>query len=82
VKRTWKAGDTLHLRLPMALRVRPAQDDPATLSFFHGPVLPIPPDPATPLLLDAQMFDPDHEQEVRVIILPFYRIHYQRYAVY
>jgi len=39
VKRKWKAGDALCLRLPLALRVRPAQDDPATLSFFYGPVL-------------------------------------------
>jgi len=124
VKRTWKAGDTLQLRLPLALRVRPAQDDPATLSFFYGPVLlagelgrtgmpasdvggdlrgggnpplqppvipgksptlpdlPITPDPATPLLFYAQMFDPAHEQEVRVILSPFYRVHHQRYAVY
>ena len=39
VMRTWSAGDTLLLHLPLALRVRPAQDDPSTISIFYGPVL-------------------------------------------
>lgn len=37
--RTWKNGDTIDLALPLTLRVRPATDDPATLSFFYGPLL-------------------------------------------
>lgn len=37
--RIWQPGDRIELRLPMSLRVRPAMDDPALLSFFHGPVL-------------------------------------------
>lgn len=37
--RVWREGDSFTLRLPMATRVRPAMDDPALVSFFHGPVL-------------------------------------------
>ncbi len=37
--RTWNPGDTVELTLPLELRVRPSTDDPATLSFFYGPVL-------------------------------------------
>jgi len=37
--RVWNRGDVVALRLPLKLRVRPSLDDPATVSFFHGPVL-------------------------------------------
>jgi uncharacterized protein len=39
LERTWQPGDRIELRLPMNVRVRPAMDDPALVSFFHGPVL-------------------------------------------
>jgi DUF1680 family protein len=35
----WSNGDTIELSLPMSVRVRPAMDDSAVVSFFHGPVL-------------------------------------------
>jgi hypothetical protein len=35
----WRDGDTIELRLPMSLRVRPAMDDAKLVSFFYGPVL-------------------------------------------
>jgi DUF1680 family protein len=37
--RKWRDGDTIELRLPMAVRVRPAMDDSRMVSFFYGPVL-------------------------------------------
>lgn len=39
MKRTWRPGERVELRLPMNVRARPALDDPALVSFFHGPVL-------------------------------------------
>jgi DUF1680 family protein len=39
ITRKWNRGDTVELKLPLTLRVRPSTDDPATLSFFYGPVL-------------------------------------------
>lgn len=39
LERKWRDGDTIELRLPMSVRVRPAMDDPAVVSFFYGPVL-------------------------------------------
>jgi DUF1680 family protein len=39
LQRTWHDGDRIELRLPMAVRVRPAMDDPGTVSFYFGPVL-------------------------------------------
>jgi hypothetical protein len=37
--REWRDGDTVELRLPMSVRVRPAMDDARVISFFYGPVL-------------------------------------------
>lgn len=37
--RTWQPGDRIELRLPMNVRARPAMDDSALVSFYHGPVL-------------------------------------------
>ena len=39
VDRVWREGDAFTLVLPAGLRVRPAMDDPALVSFFVGPVL-------------------------------------------
>lgn len=39
LERTWRDVDTIELRLPMSVRVRPAMDDPGVVSFFYGPVL-------------------------------------------
>jgi DUF1680 family protein len=35
----WHDGDTIEIKLPMALCVRPAMDDTNLVSFFYGPVL-------------------------------------------
>lgn len=35
----WQPGDRIEIRLPMNLHARPCMDDPALVSFFHGPVL-------------------------------------------
>jgi uncharacterized protein len=37
--RQWRDGDTIKLRLPLSVRVRPAMDNPGVNSFFYGPVL-------------------------------------------
>jgi DUF1680 family protein len=39
VTRRWQNGDTLELRLPLVLRVRPSMDDPSMISLFYGPVI-------------------------------------------
>jgi DUF1680 family protein len=39
VRRRWRAGDEIHLGLPVALRIERARDDPSMISLFHGPVL-------------------------------------------
>jgi len=39
VKRRWQSGDSIELALPLALRVRPSMDDPATVSLCYGPVV-------------------------------------------
>ena len=39
IAREWRDGDTVDLRLPMALRTRPAMDHAEVVSFFYGPVL-------------------------------------------
>jgi DUF1680 family protein len=39
VKRVWKTGDVLTLKLPAALRLERAKDAPSMVSVFYGPVL-------------------------------------------
>lgn len=39
VRRRWNAGDTIELDLPMALRLEPTPDDPATVAFLRGPLV-------------------------------------------
>jgi DUF1680 family protein len=39
VRRRWRAGDEVHLVLPVALRIEHARDDSSMISVFHGPVL-------------------------------------------
>jgi len=39
VKRTWKTGDVLTLKLPAALRLERAKDAPSMVSVFYGPLL-------------------------------------------
>lgn len=38
IKRTWKAGDQIRLRLPMALRTEAMPDNPKRMAYFYGPV--------------------------------------------
>jgi uncharacterized protein len=39
VKRVWKTGDLLTLKLPAALRLERAKDVPSLVSVFYGPIL-------------------------------------------
>ena len=39
VSRTWKSGDTVTVRLPMRLRLIPANDDPNVAALAFGPVV-------------------------------------------
>jgi hypothetical protein len=39
VKRVWKTGDVLTLKLPAALRLERAKDAPSMVSIFYGPLL-------------------------------------------
>ena len=39
LKRKWKNGDTLELRLPMNFHLMPLMDQPNVASIFYGPVL-------------------------------------------
>lgn len=39
VDREWKSGDTLSVRLPMALRTEAMPDDPHVVAIMYGPIL-------------------------------------------
>ena len=39
VRRQWKTGDVVEMRIPLTLRVRQSMDDPGTVSLFFGPVI-------------------------------------------
>ncbi|MDE1149393.1 MAG: glycoside hydrolase family 127 protein [Azospirillaceae bacterium] len=39
IRREWKAGDAVALRLPMALRLEATNDDPDTVALLHGPLV-------------------------------------------
>jgi hypothetical protein len=39
VRRRWKTGDRVELRLPMRLRLEPTPDDPATVALLYGPLV-------------------------------------------
>jgi uncharacterized protein len=39
ITRTWKAGDSVELQLPMRLTVEAMPDDPKTQAFLYGPVV-------------------------------------------
>jgi hypothetical protein len=39
VRRRWKTGDRVELRLPLRLRLEPTPDDPATVALLHGPLV-------------------------------------------
>lgn len=39
VRREWKSGDRVEVRLPMAIRQEPMPDNPNRVAFFHGPIL-------------------------------------------
>jgi DUF1680 family protein len=88
--RTWVSGDVLDVSLPMAVRREPTPDNPAVQAVLVGPIvlagaygttnLPAPPtlDPATL----APTADPLQYTAGGVALLPFHRMHGQRYTVY
>src|SRR5690606_13069763 len=39
VDRTWRTGDRVELRLPMALHAAPMPDDPSLLAVLYGPLV-------------------------------------------
>ncbi|PSJ40672.1 glycoside hydrolase family 127 protein [Allosphingosinicella deserti] len=39
LKRRWRAGDRIELRLPMTLRTEATPDNPDLVAFLHGPVV-------------------------------------------
>ena len=39
LRRTWKAGDTIELELPMKLTAEPLPDDSAQRAFLYGPIV-------------------------------------------
>ena len=39
IKRTWKTGDRVEIRLPMALRMQAMPDDPGLQAFLYGPLV-------------------------------------------
>ncbi|HYG78874.1 MAG TPA: beta-L-arabinofuranosidase domain-containing protein [Pyrinomonadaceae bacterium] len=39
VRRTWKAGDTLQVTIPMGVRAEAMPDDPGKLAFLYGPIV-------------------------------------------
>jgi len=122
LKRTWQTGDTIHVALPMKLRVVRQVQCPGWVSVFNGPILlagelgseglvqkdfigPYTPLKALLPLNRAPMFvaatDADvlaHvspldgqpgsfratglSQPAEVTLAPFFRVHFQRYAIY
>lgn len=39
IRRTWKAGDTLQITIPMVVRTEAVPDDPHKVAFLYGPVV-------------------------------------------
>jgi DUF1680 family protein len=39
VRRSWKAGDQVHLQLPMKLRAEPIRDDASVVALMRGPMV-------------------------------------------
>ncbi|MGP4092281.1 LamG-like jellyroll fold domain-containing protein, partial [Streptomyces sp. KR55] len=95
LERHWRTGDTVALTLPMELFRRPAPDNPHVQAVTYGPVVLAGAygeveSPTIPAL------DPTSVRKVRgeqleftavaegaaVPLLPFHRVHHQRYNVY
>lgn len=39
IRRTWKTGDTVEVRMPMALRTEALPDDPKVVAVLYGPIV-------------------------------------------
>ncbi len=39
IQRTWKTGDRVEVRVPMALRIEAMPDKPSRVAFCYGPVV-------------------------------------------
>ncbi|MEJ8655475.1 glycoside hydrolase family 127 protein [Streptomyces sp. MS1.AVA.4] len=95
LERHWRTGDTVELTLPMALTRRPAPDNPQVQAVTYGPVVlagaygdvesPTIPalDPASLRRVPGDQVEFTAVAEgVQVPLLPFHRVHHQRYNVY
>ncbi|MFJ6633631.1 beta-L-arabinofuranosidase domain-containing protein [Streptomyces sp. NPDC091376] len=95
LERYWRTGDTVELTLPMELDRRPAPDNPHVQSVTYGPVVlagaygavesPTIPalDPASIRRVPGDQVEFTAVAEgAQVPLLPFHRVHHQRYNVY
>jgi hypothetical protein len=119
IKRQWRNGDMVEIRLPMALHLESLPGDPKTVAILYGPIvlagelgtenMPSPyvrnqtdlnkvPSPPVPVFVSDAKEILRHVEPVAgqpltfqtkgvgqpqdVTLIPFYRMHYQRYSVY
>jgi len=119
IEREWRNGDTVDIRLPMALHLESLPGDPKTVAILYGPIvlagelgttnMPSPyarnqtdlnkvPSPPVPVFVSDANDVLNHVKPVAgkpltfqtrgigkpqdVTLIPFYRMHYQRYSVY
>ncbi|RZB19397.1 hypothetical protein StrepF001_11265 [Streptomyces sp. F001] len=95
LERHWRTGDTVELTLPMELVRRPAPDNPHVQAVTYGPVVlagaygevesPTIPalDPASVRKVRGEQLEFTAVAEgAAVPLLPFHRVHHQRYNVY
>ncbi|MFI1964920.1 beta-L-arabinofuranosidase domain-containing protein [Streptomyces pathocidini] len=95
LERHWRTGDTVEITLPMELTRRPAPDNPQVQALTYGPMVlaSVHGETESPTI---PALDPDSVRQVpgkqleftataegeRVPVLPFHRVHHQRYNVY
>jgi DUF1680 family protein len=94
-RRSWREGDTIELALPMRLKLEEAPDDSSVQAVTYGPVLLSgaygTTQPSQLPALDAASLTQDGSDPLTftaradgadVTLIPFYRMHGQRYTVY
>jgi DUF1680 family protein len=94
INRTWASGDVVDIALPMALTREPTPDNAAMQAVKHGPIvlaggygstnlssMPVL-DPATLTATSTPLQYTATASTGPVTLLPFYKMHGQRYTVY